>query len=83
MDISELGLSLWGVGCFGLNADDFWAYRSTNNSNNSSCTWEHILLRSYAQPAAKGPTGATWRRDRAGFYGVIYDNICSVNVAAR
>lgn len=67
---------------FGLNADDFWAYRLTNryNNNNNSCTWEHLW-----SEHTKGSTSSTWRAGEYSFglYRVIYDNICSVNVAGR
>lgn len=78
---------------YGLNAVDFWAYRLTNdtsdtadnsndNNNDTRTICASIIATRWATiRATRGRQQA--ERGRGSFCRVIYDNICSVNVAGR
>lgn len=74
---------------YGLNAADFWAYRLTNdtsdtadNNNDTRSICASIIATRWATIRAC-TRGVQAERGRGSFCRVIYDNICSVNVAGR
>lgn len=77
---------------YGLNAADFWAYRLTNdtsdtadnnndNNNGTRSICASIIATRWA--TIRATRGEQAERGRGSFGRVIYDNICSVNVAGR